>query len=126
MRVFLSNTARANQLEEFSPLHPPRVGLYTCGPTVYGPTHIGHIRTYVHTAPSTNTALRRGSWGWAGYAALLGRKATAGGHRTGAAGGGENRRGRAAGGGARPRGETARHYEEHFFQTMAQVDVRRA
>jgi len=27
------------------PLEPGRVGIYTCGPTVYGPQHIGNIRS---------------------------------------------------------------------------------
>jgi hypothetical protein len=31
MRLFFANTARAGELEEFRPLDPPRVGLYTCG-----------------------------------------------------------------------------------------------
>ncbi len=35
------------QIEEFSPLNPPKVSLYTCGPTVYDYTHIGHLRTYI-------------------------------------------------------------------------------
>ncbi len=35
------------QKEVFEPLHPPKVGLYTCGPTVYGPGHIGHARSYI-------------------------------------------------------------------------------
>src|SRR5512147_2011166 len=34
-------------VREFSPLHPPEVGLYTCGPTVYNYAHIGNLRTYV-------------------------------------------------------------------------------
>ncbi len=38
---------KSRQLEEFKPLHPPKVGLYSCGPTVYDYTHIGHLRTYV-------------------------------------------------------------------------------
>lgn len=31
----------------FEPLHPPEVGLYTCGPTVYDYAHIGNLRTYI-------------------------------------------------------------------------------
>ena len=35
------------KLREFVPLHPPQVGLYTCGPTVYDYAHIGNLRTYI-------------------------------------------------------------------------------
>lgn len=30
--------------EEFVPLHAPHVGMYVCGPTVYGDAHLGHAR----------------------------------------------------------------------------------
>src|SRR5512136_1013725 len=30
--------------ELFKPLHPPFVGLYVCGPTVYSNAHLGHAR----------------------------------------------------------------------------------
>src|SRR5438132_8339 len=33
--------------ELFEPIHQGRVGIYVCGPTVYGPTHIGHAKSYV-------------------------------------------------------------------------------
>lgn len=35
------------KIEDFQPLNSPTVNLYTCGPTVYDYTHIGHLRTYV-------------------------------------------------------------------------------
>ncbi|HEX7927643.1 MAG TPA: cysteine--tRNA ligase, partial [bacterium] len=33
--------------ETFAPLQPGRVGIYTCGPTVYHSAHIGNLRSYV-------------------------------------------------------------------------------
>lgn len=36
-----------NRMEEFHPLSPKTVKLYTCGPTVYDFAHIGNFRTYV-------------------------------------------------------------------------------
>jgi cysteinyl-tRNA synthetase len=30
--------------EQFIPLHSPNVGMYVCGPTVYGDAHLGHAR----------------------------------------------------------------------------------
>ncbi len=44
MRLF-NTLSRA--LEELRPLDPPRVGLYTCGPTVYNYQHVGNYRTYI-------------------------------------------------------------------------------
>lgn len=32
--------------EEFTPIHPPTVGMYTCGPTVWNYVHIGNLRTF--------------------------------------------------------------------------------
>ncbi len=33
--------------EEFKPLKKNKVGIYVCGPTVYGHTHLGHAKSYV-------------------------------------------------------------------------------
>lgn len=33
--------------EEFKPIHDGFVGIYVCGPTVYGDAHLGHAKSYV-------------------------------------------------------------------------------
>ncbi len=37
----------SRSMREFVPLKPGKVGLYTCGPTVYDYAHIGNLRTYI-------------------------------------------------------------------------------
>lgn len=36
----------SREKEVFKPLHPPSVGLYSCGPTVYNEVHLGNLRTF--------------------------------------------------------------------------------
>src|SRR3989344_2223441 len=36
----------SRSVEEFKPLNPPHVGMYTCGPTVYDYMHVGNLRTF--------------------------------------------------------------------------------
>jgi cysteinyl-tRNA synthetase len=33
--------------ETFTPVNPPRVGVYACGPTVYRPPHVGNFRSFL-------------------------------------------------------------------------------
>lgn len=44
LKLFNTLTKRK---EEFTPLNPPKVGMYTCGPTVYDHMHIGNLRTFI-------------------------------------------------------------------------------
>ena len=41
--LFLTNTLTRSK-ELFKPIHEGRVGMYVCGPTVYGDAHLGHAR----------------------------------------------------------------------------------
>ncbi|MDE7148945.1 MAG: cysteine--tRNA ligase [Bacteroidales bacterium] len=45
-RLMLYNTLHRRK-ELFEPLHAPQVGMYVCGPTVYGDPHLGHARPAV-------------------------------------------------------------------------------
>ncbi len=42
-KLFLYNTLTRRK-EEFTPINPQHVGMYVCGPTVYGDPHLGHAR----------------------------------------------------------------------------------
>lgn len=44
--IFLYNSLSRTK-ERFEPLNAPLVGLYVCGPTVYGEPHLGHARSAV-------------------------------------------------------------------------------
>jgi cysteinyl-tRNA synthetase len=46
MKLYLYNSLTRKK-EEFKPIKPGKVGLYTCGPTVYNYAHIGNLRTYI-------------------------------------------------------------------------------
>jgi len=46
MTLALYNTL-TRRVEPFAPLAPPRVTLYTCGPTVWNYAHIGNFRTFL-------------------------------------------------------------------------------
>jgi cysteinyl-tRNA synthetase len=46
MDLMLYNTLNRRK-ELFKPIKHPHVGIYTCGPTVYGRAHIGNLRAYL-------------------------------------------------------------------------------
>lgn len=46
MALKLYNTL-TRKLEDFKPLVEGKVGMYVCGPTVYGHAHLGHAKSYI-------------------------------------------------------------------------------
>jgi cysteinyl-tRNA synthetase len=46
MGLRLTNTL-GGKIEEFTPLEPGHVRVYSCGPTVYGPAHVGNFRAFM-------------------------------------------------------------------------------
>jgi cysteinyl-tRNA synthetase len=47
MRQVRIHDTLSGELRTLEPRDPPRVGIYACGPTVYGPIHVGNARPYV-------------------------------------------------------------------------------
>ena len=45
-KTYLYNTL-SKKVEEFVPVEPGKVSMYTCGPTVYHYAHIGNLRSYI-------------------------------------------------------------------------------
>ncbi len=45
-KLYITNSL-SRKKELFEPVHPPYVGMYVCGPTVSGESHLGHSRPYV-------------------------------------------------------------------------------
>jgi cysteinyl-tRNA synthetase len=58
LRLYDSLRRSTNDVE---PLTPGRLGLYVCGPTVYGPVHVGNARPFV-VAMTLARHLRRTGW----------------------------------------------------------------
>ncbi len=71
--IYLYNTLTRNK-DLFQPLHASRVGIYSCGPTVYKDIHIGNFRTFIMTD------LLRRMLEYNGYDVLLVRNITDVGH----------------------------------------------
>ena len=59
MAIYLHNSL-TRQTEEFKPLDPKNVTLYTCGPTVYFYQHIGNFRTFTTSDFLHRTLLMNG------------------------------------------------------------------
>lgn len=58
-RIFFTNTLSGVK-ELFIPQKPGLVAMYSCGPTVYGPAHIGNLRAYVFSDTLARTLVAAG------------------------------------------------------------------
>src|SRR5919109_703066 len=47
MRTVRIHDTLSGSVRTLEPRDPPRVGIYACGPTVYGRVHVGNARPYV-------------------------------------------------------------------------------
>lgn len=107
--------------EEFVPLNPPNVGMYTCGPTVYDYVSIGNLRTFV-----LSDILRR-VLVFNGYQVKGVMNITDVGHLTGDnlgnADTGEDRLEKAAAQEHKTAGDIAKFYTNAFLEDLAKIDV---
>src|SRR4030067_1674842 len=106
MRLY--NTA-SRKIDEFKPINPPGVSFYTCGPTVYDYTHIGHLRTYVN-----NDVLKR-TLNFLGYKVKHAMNITDVGHLTGDSDEGEDKMEKGAVKKATTVWELAKVYTDYFI-----------
>jgi len=112
----LYNTA-SRKIEEFKPLNPPSVTFYSCGPTVYDYTHIGHLRTYVN-----NDVLKR-ALGFLGYKVKHVMNITDVGHLTGDSDEGEDKMEKGAGKKGTTVWELARVYTDYFISSIDRMNI---
>lgn len=112
----LFNTA-SRKIEEFKPINPPEVSFYTCGPTVYDFTHIGHLRTFVN-----NDALKR-TLNFLGYKVKHVMNVTDVGHLTGDSDEGEDKMEKGAVKKATTVWELARVYTDYFLSSIDELKI---
>src|SRR5579884_2184830 len=115
--VYLYNTLTRNK-DLFTPLHPPRVGIYSCGPTVYKDIHIGNFRTFVMTD------LLRRMLEYNGYDVLLVRNITDVGHlQNDVEERGEDKLEAEARLTGRSAYEIAAYYTQRYFEDAAELNI---
>src|SRR3990167_3658044 len=117
--IRLYNTL-TRKIEKFTPIRKGRVGLYTCGPTVYNYAHIGNLRTYIF-----EDVLRR-TLEYAGYRVRHVMNITDVGHLTSDADAGEDKLEK----GAKREGKSVwnitRFYTQAFLKDIGRLNIKKA
>ncbi len=103
--------------EPFTPIEPAEVGIYTCGPTVYGSPHIGNLRAYIFA-----DTLRR-TLEYLGYKVKQVVNITDVGHLVGDESEGEDKLEKGARATGRSVWDVARGYEKEFIEALKKLNI---
>jgi cysteinyl-tRNA synthetase len=103
--------------EKFEPMNPPFVGMYVCGPTVYGDAHLGHARS------ALNFDLVYRYLKHIGYKVRYVRNITDVGHLEHDADSGEDKIGKKARLEQLEPMEVVQYYADRYHQNMASLNV---
>ncbi|HVY01150.1 MAG TPA: cysteine--tRNA ligase [Candidatus Nanoarchaeia archaeon] len=117
-KVKLTNTATRKK-ENFVSIKPGKVGLYTCGPTVYSRAHIGNMRAYIFA-----DILRR-TLEYAGYEVNHVMNITDVGHLTSDADEGEDKMAAAARKERATAWQVAERYTVQFFEDESKLNIKK-
>jgi cysteinyl-tRNA synthetase len=116
MKINLYNTS-GKIIEEIIPLNEGKIGMYSCGPTVYYYAHIGNLRTYICT-----DILRR-TLEYTGLRVKQVMNVTDVGHMTSDEDAGEDKIEKRAQLENRSPWEIARFYEDYFFTAIDKLNI---
>ena len=114
--MLLYNTL-TRQKDLFESITPGKVGIYTCGPTVYAPAHIGNLRSYVFPDVLKKTLTRLG------YAVAHVVNITDVGHLTSDADTGEDKLEQAARQTERSAWDMAAEYTQGFLKDLERLNI---
>ena len=117
MALQLYNTLTRSK-EEFQPLEPGKVKMYSCGPTVYNYAHIGNLRSYIFA-----DILRR-TLEYFGYEVPNVMNVTDVGHLTSDQDVGEDKMEKEAKQTGKDIWEIARYFENVFFQDLESLNIK--
>jgi cysteinyl-tRNA synthetase len=117
MNLKLYNTM-TRSVENFQPIEPGKVRLYTCGPTVYNYAHIGNLRTYVF-----EDVLKRALVHLGGYEVNHVMNVTDVGHLTDDADAGEDKMEKGAAREGKSVEDIAKHYWQAFDKDLEDLNI---
>jgi cysteinyl-tRNA synthetase len=114
LRLFNTLT---REVADFKPHGPPLVAMYSCGPTVYAPQHIGNMRTYVFSDTLKRALI------WKGFRVRHAINITDVGHLTSDADEGDDKLELAARREQRNAWDIAEHYAHLFKEDLRRLRV---